>query len=336
MTIQVAVIGVGSMGRNHLRAYWEMSNQTDVELVGLADVDNEKANVLGKRFGVKSYNDYRKMLEELAPDAVTIAVPTKFHYGVAMEAISRGVHVLIEKPLSFSIEEGKKIIDSAQNNNVKLMVGHIERFNPAIIALKDKIGSGSIGKIYQVEMRRQGPFPTRINDVGVVKDLAVHDLDILRYITGQEILRLYAETRCILNSSREDLLVALLTLENGIVGDLNINWVTPTKIRELRVLGEKGMFIINYLTQDLSLYKNSETFDNEWESLKILRGVSEGEVTRFVISKKEPLRAELEAFVQSIKMDLTPPVTGEDGLMAIDLAEKLIYSAKNNQLVLIS
>lgn len=333
MTLRAAVIGVGSMGRNHARVYWEMSEA--VQLVGVSDVNLNQAETLAHKFGVRAYSNYQQLLDDLAPDIVTIAVPTSLHKEIALDVISRGIHVLIEKPISSTVQDGEEIIHAAEAQNVKLMIGHIERFNPAIIALKARVELGELGKIFQVDVRRQGPFPTRINDVGVVVDLAVHDLDIMRYVTGQEIIRVVAETEHQIHSTREDLLTALVRLSGGAVGSLNINWLTPTKIRELCVLGEKGMFVVSYITQDLTFYKNAIAGPGEWDTLSILRGVSEGEMVRFVISKKEPLRAELEAFVAAARGEISVPVSGQDGLQALKLAQAIILSGEQNQSIVL-
>ncbi len=228
MTVKVAVIGVGAMGKNHARVYWELPG---LDFVGVADTDRELGESIGKRYGVDYYQDYRELLEKKKPDAVTIAVPTAFHLEVALEAIQRGIHVLIEKPIALSIEQGERIIQAANEHQVKLMIGHIERFNPAVIALKEKIKAGKIGKVFQLDARREGPFPARIDDVGVVIDLSVHDIDIMRSITGSEVERVYAETEQRIHTKHEDLLTGLLRFEDRSVGTLNVNWLTPTTIR---------------------------------------------------------------------------------------------------------
>jgi predicted dehydrogenase len=235
--IKVAVIGVGAMGRNHARVYSEMP---DVEMVAVSDTRAQQAEVVGRRFGVPAYTDYRVMLDERQPDAVTIAVPTTLHCEVASEAIRRRMHVLIEKPIAFSVEEGQDIIAAAQQAGVHLMIGHIERFNPAVVALKRKLAEGALGRVFQIDAHRQGPFPSRIADVGVVIDLAVHDLDVMRYISGAELVRVYAETERRIHSAHEDLLTGMARLSDGTIGTLTINWLTP-KIRELYVTGI-GMF----------------------------------------------------------------------------------------------
>ena len=330
MTIKVAVIGVGSMGRNHARVYWEMPA---VELVAIADKDDKLVTSLAARYNTKAYTDFREMLDKERPEAVTIAVPTSLHLEVALEVIRRGIHLLIEKPIALSEEEGERIIQEARNNNCRLMIGHIERFNPAIIELKQRITRGELGRIFQIDARRLGPFPIRISDVGVVIDLAVHDLDIMRYVTGCEVVRVYAEAAQRVHSLREDLLTSLIRLDDGTIGTLNINWLTPTKIRELDVLGECGLFHVNYITQDLYFYRNATIENGNWDTLKILRGVSEGEMTRFAINKKEPLRSEQESFLAAVRGEGDIPVRGEDGLSVLRLAQALVNSGNQHSAI---
>jgi len=330
MTLKVAVIGVGSMGRNHARLYWELP---DVTLVGVADQNGAMAASIARRYGTTAYPDFRQMLDEQKPDAVTIAVPTAFHLDVAREVIQRGIHLLVEKPIAASMAEGKEIIRLAKENRVRLMIGHIERFNPAVIALKEHLAKGEMGRVFEIDARRQGPFPARIADVGVVIDLAVHDLDIMRYITGSEIVRVYAETERRIHSAHEDLLAGLVRLKDGSVGTLTINWLTPTKIRELYVTGESGMFRVDYLTQDLYFFENASFNSADWETIRNLRGVGEGKMIRHVVSKKEPLRAEQEAFLASVRGETDIPVSGEDGLRALELAQAVVESGLEHRAI---
>jgi UDP-N-acetylglucosamine 3-dehydrogenase len=323
MTLRVAVIGVGAMGHNHARVYSEMP---DVELVGVADSDGQVAQAVARRYGGCAYTDFTQLLDEKKPDLVTIAVPTVDHLNVASQVIQRNIHLLIEKPIAFSADEGRQIIAAAQQAGVQLMVGHIERFNPAVIALKAHLAQGELGRVFQIDAHRQGPFPVRINDVGVIIDLAVHDLDVMRYVTGAEVTRVYAETERRIDSTREDLLTGLVRLSDGAIGTLTINWLTPTKIRELFVTGERGMFRVDYLTQDLYFFENATANGGDWETLRILRGVSEGRMIRHVVAKKEPLRAEQEAFLASVHAQIPVPVTGLDGLKALELAQAMTVS----------
>ena len=320
-TVKVAVIGVGSMGRNHARVYSEMPG---VELVGVSDAHAETAEIVARRCGAVAYSDYTQMLDELKPAAVSIAVPTVHHLAVAKQVISRGIHLLIEKPIATTVDDALEIIGDADYANVKLAVGHIERFNPAVVALKAHLAQSELGRVFQIDVRRQGPFPARVQDVGVVIDLAVHDLDIIRYISGAEVVRVSAEMDHRVHTSHEDTLSGLLRLNNGSIGTLAINWLTPTKIRELVVTGEQGMFRVDYLTQDLYFFENATTCGPDWETLRVLRGVSEGRMTRHVVNKKEPLRAELDAFMAAVCGEAPVAVTGLDGLRALELAHAVI------------
>lgn len=333
MTLRVGVIGVGAMGRNHARVYSELEG---VELVGVADSREQVAESVARRLNVPMFLDYPRLLEEGKPDALTIAVPTVDHLSVALEAIDRGIHVLIEKPIAHTLDEGKQIIAAAEAAGVLLMVGHIERFNPAVGALKERIADNELGRVFQLDAHRKGPFPARIKDVGVVIDLAVHDLDIMRYVTDSEIVRVYAETERRIHSTREDLLTGLVRLSGGAIGSLAINWLTPTKIRELLVTGERGMFRVDYLTQDLYFFENATVNGPKWETLQMLRGVSEGKMIRYVVNKQEPLKAELESFIACVETGEAVPVSGQDGLRALELAEAVVLSGLEHRPVSMS
>ena len=286
---------------------------------------------VAKKYSTQAFTDYRVMLDEVKPDVVTVAVPTRFHREVALEVIDRGISLLIEKPIAFDLDEGREIIAAAKAKGVKLMIGHIERFNPAIIALKQQVASGELGRIFQMDAHRQGPFPARIADVGVVIDLAVHDLDIMRYVSQQEVVRIFAETEKHIHSKYEDLLTGLVRMSDGAIGTLTINWLTPTKIREFIVTGERGLFRVDLLTQDLYMFENAVTHSSEWETMQILRGVREGKMTRFVIPKKEPLRAEQEAFLDAVQNGTEVPITGQDGLKALELAKAVVVSGAEHK-----
>ncbi len=328
--IKVAVIGVGAIGRNHARVYSEMP---EVKLVGVADIDRLAAETTAARCGTAAYTDYEQMLDECKPEAITLALPTALHLSAALAVIQRGIHLLIEKPIALHVEEGRQIIHAARQAGVQLTIGHIERFNPAVTALKMRLANNELGRLFQIDARRQGSFPTRVHDVGVVVDLAVHDLDLIRYITGAEITRVYAETERHIHATHEDLLTGVVRLSSGVIGALTINWLTPTKIRELYVTGELGMFRVDYLTQDLYFFENATAQSSEWETMQVLRGVSEGCMIRYMIAKKEPLRAEQEAFLAAVRGEAAPAVTGEDGLKALELAQAIVTSGQERRVV---
>ena len=327
---RVAVIGAGSMGRNHVRVYKELPY---VNLVGVADTDKAVTSKLGQLYSVNTYQDYHEMLEREKPEAVSVAVPTFMHGPLVVELLEAGVHVLVEKPIAATIEEGEMIIQASERTGKKLMVGHIERFNPAVIELKRRLDAGQIGKVFQIYARRLGPYPTRIQDVGVILDLTPHDLDIMRYLTGQEIVRVYCEASSELNSKNEDLMTGLLRFDKQTVGVLEINWLTPTKIRELYVTGECGMFMVNYITQDLYFYENAQAHPDAWQTMSLLRGVSEGAMTRFAVKKMEPLRVELETFLRWVRTDEAPGITGQDALTVLKLALGLLESVQKGTAV---
>jgi UDP-N-acetylglucosamine 3-dehydrogenase len=327
--INAAVIGVGSMGLNHARIYDALDG---VDLVGVCDADVELARGVAARYRTNHYSDHAILLDEERPDLVSIVVPTGLHHRVAMDVIQRGIHLLVEKPIADTVTNAQEIIQRAQARGVQLMVGHVERFNPAVSELKRRLEDGQLGKMFLVHARRLGPFPHRVRDVGVVIDLATHDLDVMCHLTGAGVVRVYAETEQEIHTLHEDSLSGLLRFDNGVVGILDVNWLTPTKVRELYVTGEKGMFVVNYLTQDLYLYEN-EYVGSDWDRLGMLKGVGEGNMIKLRIGKREPLQAELEAFVRSVEEGGEPPVTGEHGLRALSLAQAMVDSGRQHRTV---
>jgi predicted dehydrogenase len=209
-------------------------------------------------------------------------------------------------------------------------VGHIERHNPAISLLIDHIQEGRLGKIFQLHARRIGPFPARIRDVGVLLDLATHDLDVMGAIMREPVTRVTAETVSGINTDREDMVNGLVRFASGALGVIDINWMTPTKVREMTVIGAKGMYRVNYLSQELYFYEN-DAAPSSWDSLSVLRGVGEGNVTGFKVNRVEPLRAEIEDFISAVKQGHAPKVTGQDALQALRLAEGMVKSGQEGR-----
>lgn len=327
--MRVAVIGVGTMGRHHARVYSELP---EADLVAISDSDSIRAESTANKFGIRAYTDHREMLEKEKPDAVSVVVPTAMHEKVGMDALDAGVNILIEKPIAATLEEGTRLIQKARAVNKQLMIGHVVRFDPALQALKQKLDAGELGRIYQIFCRRAGPFPTRIQDVGVVIDLAPHDVDIMRFLAGTNPTRVYSEIEQRIHTDHEDLLWATLRFPDGVIGGLEINWLTPTKIREVLVLGERGMFRADGLTQDLYFYENSNA-NVQWATLQTIKGVSEGSMTRFAIPRFEPLKAELQAFLKAIQDGQPVPISGEDGLAALKVSLALVESGQTHRVV---
>jgi predicted dehydrogenase len=309
------------MGANHARVYAELPH---VDLVAVADVDETR--VAAGAHGAAGYTDYRRMLDEQRIELVTVAVPTRAHLEVASACIERGIATLVEKPLAASIGEGRELRDMASAAGVLLTVGHVERFNPAVRALKVRLAAGEAGRILQVHARRVGPFPQRVRDVGVALDLAPHDIDVMRFLLDSDVVRVHAETERRIATEHEDLLLGMLRFANGVVGVLDVNWLTPTKIRELSVLGERGMFVVDYLAHSLTFFENDHHQREEpagWAA-RHTKGVSEGPVREIDVEKREPLRVELEAFVAALREGGPPPVSPDDAIAAMEAAEALV------------
>lgn len=323
--LKVGVIGIGAMGINHVRVLSEIE---DVELIAISDLNEEINAKLRNKYRIKTYTDYKEMLEKEKFDIVTVAVPTIQHHKTALAVLNKKINLLLEKPIATTLEEADEIIACAKENNVKLMIGHIERFNPAVLELRKKIREGELGKVYKVDVNRVGPIPGRIQDVGVTIDLAVHDIDIMRFLTDSEPERIYAETEQRIHSKQEDLLAGVIRFANKTICYLNVNWLTPTRIRKLYITGEKGMFVINYFDQNLYFYENEAINDNE-----IFDKIREGKMIRFKINKREPLRNEIEHFVDCVKNSKEPLVSGEDGKKALAVALKLMESAKKGEVL---
>jgi UDP-N-acetylglucosamine 3-dehydrogenase len=321
--LKMAVIGVGSMGKNHARVLMDIP---DIQVMGIADKNMTNARMVADKYGLPVYEDYNHLFNECSPDAVIIAVPTTLHREVAVAAIKRGIHVLVEKPIASTIEEAEEIIQTANQYSVIVAVGHIERFNPAVIELKRRIDAGELGQIFMIHARRLSPYPRRISDVGVAKDLATHELDMMRYLTGEEVVHVSAEISKVMHSSHEDIVFGLLRFQNGILGILDVNWVTPTTVRELTITGEKGMFVVNYLSQELFFHENPASRQplegSVWDFT-----VDAGHMTRFQINKREPLRSELESFIHAVRTGSKPLINGYDGLATL----KLVFQITNNR-----
>jgi predicted dehydrogenase len=324
---RVALVGLGAMGRNHLRV---LSDLDGAELAAVCDQDAAVVDAVSRKHSIPGYTSLLEMLDRERLDAAVVVVPTRFHVDAGVAALEHGLHVLVEKPIASNLEEGRRLIAAAASAHRIFSVGHIERFNPAVRELQRRVSAGEIGRIYQIQARRQGPFPARIRDVGVVVDLATHDLDVMHHLAGSDVQRLYAETEQRIHTDHEDILNALLKFESGVLGVLQVNWLTPTKIRELSVLGERGLFVCNYLTQELTLFKNAEMAA---ASGRHPHAVIEGEAVTFPIAQAEPLRLELQSFMQAARGEHEVEVDGEAGLRALHLALAVVTSATESRVV---
>jgi UDP-N-acetylglucosamine 3-dehydrogenase len=306
--LKIGVIGTGVMGKHHARVYSTLNN---VKLVGVADLNVTTANAIANEYHTKAYTDYKELIRVEKPDAVTIAVPTAYHRDVALYALDQGVHVLVEKPIAHTVAAAREIVSKAKEKNLKLMVGHIERFNPAIRELKKTLTDGVIGDVVSMSARRVGPFTNRITDVGVIVDVGVHDIDVISHLFNDSVAGVYT-TAGDMNGSPECYAMMMLRFKNGGTGIIETNRMTPRKIRELTVTGTKGVAFADYIEQTLSVHN--------------------GVIYKPDIQKVEPLKAELEHFIDCVENNKTPLVNGVEGTHALEVALAAVSSYKNNSL----
>jgi predicted dehydrogenase len=305
----------------------------DVELLAVADPDPQAAAVAVRGRTLQAYTDPAALFRAHEIDLAVVAVPTAAHGPAAIQALEAGANVLVEKPIATDLATAAAIGDAAKKAGKIVTVGHIERFNPAIVEMRRRVAAGEIGMPFQIVARRTGPFPTRVRDVGVIMDLATHDLDAIRFISGSPFASLYAKTAQHLHENHEDLVAILGRLRNGVIATLDVNWLTPRKVRELRVVGEGGMLVADYLRQDLVLAHNGDRGAVFGEGSFV--GVSEGEVVQFQLVRKEPLAAELEAFVSAIVSGGDAPVSIDEAVETLRAAEAALASSASGAPVLL-
>lgn len=325
MTLKMGIIGLGMMGRHHARVAREVEG---VKLVAVADAMGDPHGVAG---GLPLYDSVEKLIDH-GIDAAVVVVPTQFHEEVGLTLADAGVHALIEKPVAHSIEAGERLVEAFDRQGLVGTVGHVERFNPALIALRKRLEQGELGQVYQIHTRRQGPFPARIADVGVVKDLASHDIDLTAWLANSTFSEVAAQTAFQSGRQHEDMITISAKLANGTITNHLVNWLTPFKERLTLVTGERGAFVADTLTADLTFYENG-TIDSDWEAMTTFRGVSEGTMTRFALDKREPLKSEQEAFRDRILGKPSEAVSLQEGLNVLRVCEASIESAKTGQSV---
>ncbi|OGD53441.1 hypothetical protein A3K81_04890 [Candidatus Bathyarchaeota archaeon RBG_13_60_20] len=303
--LNVSVIGCGVWGRNHVRIFSDMPN---VKLSAVVDIDEGSARFVSQRHHVRHCVDPRAVFEDPAVDAVTICTPTVTHASLALQAIEAGKHVLVEKPMTDNIGEAVALIKAAERRGVHLAVGFIERFNPAVKEAIRMIDGGAIGEVILAHTKRVSRWPVRIGDVGVVKDLAIHDIDIVNRLFGVEAKTIFSNAGSIQHGF-EDYANIVMCFPRNRGAFIETNWLTPRKIRNLTITGTEGIINVEYISQTVSV----ENADHIYQPF---------------IEGAEPLRLELESFARSIAEDTTPEVTGLDGLRALKVCEAAIESAR--------
>jgi UDP-N-acetylglucosamine 3-dehydrogenase len=322
MNLRVGLIGLGMMGKNHLRV---LSSLENVELVGVADPLSTGQLSSSK---VSHFEDYKKLLSQNL-DYCVIAAPTGFHKDIALDALGMGVNCLIEKPVAANYCEAIQIQEAATKANLLVGVGHIERYNSAIRQLRKRLLVGELGNIYQISIRRQGPFPTRIADVGVVKDLATHDIDLAMWLSNSKFASVSAQTAHQSGRKYEDLVSVTAQLQNNVVVNLLVNWLSPLKERELVVTGERGTFAVDTLNSDLTFYENG-IHEVSQETYMHFNGVKQGNVTKFAFDKPEPLLLENEQFRDKLLGKESDIVTIAEGVEVVKVADAILESSRSN------
>ena len=308
-TVNVGVIGVGAMGENHVRVYHKIE---EANLVAVSDVSERALKKIEKKYGAKGYTEYSELLENPEIEVVSVCVPTTFHHNVVMEAIKNGKHVLVEKPIAFTLEEAEEMIAADKEAGVLLATGHVERFNPAVQKAKELVDDGVIGDIVSAFAKRVGPLPPRIKDVGVAIDLAIHDLDIMNYLFDEEVTQVYGSMNNILGDCEfEDHAEIMVNFDNESTGIIEVNWLTPYKRRELELTGTAGIISVDYIQQSIEVYG------------KFAQDIQ--------IKHEEPLKGELISFLNAVVNGTEPEITGEDGLKALKMVIAANRSSKEHK-----
>jgi UDP-N-acetylglucosamine 3-dehydrogenase len=323
--LRAGLVGLGMMGRHHARVLRDLDG---VELVAVVDPAGDLHRVAGEAAVLASVQE----LVDAGVDYAVVAVPTAFHEETALALAAAGVHALIEKPLAPDSATARRITAAFADAGLVGAVGHVERYNPALQQMRARLEAGELGEVFQVATRRQGPFPARVADVGVVMDLGTHDIDLTAWVERSSFASISARTAHRSGRAHEDLLAAVGQLRSGTITNHLVNWLSPVKERTTTVTGDKGTFVADTLTADLTFYANG-TLSTPWEGIAAFRGVTEGDVIRYAIPKPEPLRTEHEAFRDAVLGRRADVVTLVEACGTVEVAEAAVASAATGQTV---
>ena len=316
--LRAGILGMGVMGRNHLRV---LSNLEGVELVGIADNINKNTEIPGT---IKFVNSIEELIK-IGIDYCVISVPTILHEAMALKLIENQIHCLIEKPIAHTLESAKQIAYSAIHHEVIVGVGHVERYNSALQQARNRILDGELGTIYQIATRRQSPYPARISDVGVVSDLATHDIDLTSWLTKKKYTSVSANAAFRTGNKFEDLITINGVLEDNVVVNHLVNWLSPMKERKIIITGEKGTFVVDTLSSDLTYYENGR-IDVTQSKIAHFKGMTQGDIHSFAFEKPEPLFVEHCNFRDKILGLDSEIVSLDDGIRTVQVAEAIIES----------
>ncbi|MGD6807255.1 MAG: Gfo/Idh/MocA family protein [Candidatus Bathyarchaeia archaeon] len=307
----VAVIGTGQWGKNHARVYKELPS---TDLVAVCDVNADRAKAVAEQYGVKAYSDSTEMLKDKDIEAVNVCTWSTILYQEAMKALNAGRHVLVEKPMSTTPEQARQLVKTAKENGLHLTVGFLMRFIPGLQLIRQNAENKKIGELVCITAKRVSQWPERIGDVGVVKDTAIHDIDVMRFISQQDPVSVYAKMGSMRIKKFEDYAQIMLTYADGKTAFIESNWLTPYKTRSLIATGTEAIMRLDYNTQDLWIEEKTQTVQPR-------------------LAFQEPLKAELQHFVDCVNKTAKPIVTGEDGVKALEVATAAMQSSAKNAAV---
>ncbi len=326
--IRIGLIGLGSMGRHHARVIREVEG---MDLVAVADPYGDKHAVAQ---GLDVLPDVGSLIDA-GIDAAMVAVPTYLHEEVGLALAAAGVHTMVEKPIAATAKSGRRVARAFSDAGLIGCVGYVERCNPALLEMRRRIELGELGEVYQISTSRQGPFPARIADVGVVKDLATHDIDLAAWIAQSPYAVVSGQVAHRSGREHEDMVVASGRLTNGIIVTHTVNWLSPMKVRTTIATGEKGALVADTLTSDLTFFANGDV-SSDWDQAAAFRGVSEGDSIRYAIAKREPLRVEQENFRDVLRGEPTAQslvVSMDEGVHTLTVVEAVLESAATDRTI---
>lgn len=316
--VKIGVMGTGVMGRNHARVAANAGL-----LKAVCDLDEKAARDVGKCYEVKSYTDPKEFFSASDINAVIIATPTSTHYPMGKLALSAGKHLLLEKPICSTVDEAKNLIELSRRKNLVLSVGLIERHNPVVSFTRDLLEKGTLGDVISICARRVSQYPARIRDVGVIMDLGIHDIDVLRYLAGDEVQTVYAQAGRSRHEKFEDHANIMLKYRSGIIGYIETNWLTPMRVRKVYITGSKAFVVMDYMAQSIeistSCYIDGDTSDLYHMGAQFNKKTID-------VKHEEPLKRELNDFIHAIENGCDPFVTGEDGLRSLQIAQACLKS----------
>lgn len=331
--MKVGLIGIGYIGIHHLRNLHRLMEENLIDELYASDIDFSKKR-LAERYNAKFYQFYEEMLEKEDLDAVSIAVPTVYHEEVSLKAIQNGVHILlVEKPFTYNLSSALKIVDVAKRENVKIMVGYVERFNPAVAKLKELVDNRELGDLISLSAQRLGG--PRIIDCGVILDLGVHDIDIMLYITGKNVVKVHTfALKRLPEVTNEDYAMISMLFENDVMGRVEVSRITPVKTRELNITGTKSFVKVNYIEQEIRLVESFlKRKRAKWRDFKEFVSKFTPKETVLDVVKEEPLYLELKSFINTVDSGKDPPVSAEDALKTLKVATAAVESYEKKKVI---